>query len=119
MDGGIGAATAVGAGPSANTSPPPPPNANGFESALAASATPPPPQPPEEFKPGAATGQTIARYDDGRELRADARSNQVFGSLDAATAYARSLDTPAAVIEEDGHYATYRVHAERGFFDRL
>src|SRR5262245_30185789 len=123
MDGGIGAAAGVGAGPGANASPPPPPppppNADGFQSALAARSGAAPQQPPEEFRPGSATGQTIARYDDGRELRADARSNQVFGSLDAATAYARSLDTPAAVIEENGRYATYRVHAERGFFDRL
>ena len=120
MDGGIGAVAA----PGANTSPPPappppPPNTAGFESALAVRGGTPQQQPPEEFRAGAATGQTIARYDDGRELRADERSNRVFGSLDAATAYARSLDTPAAVIEENGRYATYRIHAERGFFDRL
>src|SRR5215470_6957582 len=119
MDGGVGAVAGANAGPGASAAPPPPPpNTGGFEAALQAPRETAPPQPPEQFQPGPATGQTIARYD-GHELRADARSNQVFGSQDAATAYARSLDTPAAVIEENGRYATYRVHAERGFFDRL
>jgi hypothetical protein len=119
MDGGTGAVAGVSAGLGASAAPPPPPpNSGGFEAALQAPRQTTPPQPPEQFQPGPATGQTIARYD-GRELRADARSNQVFGSQEAAIAYARSLDTPAAVIEEDGRYATYRVHAERGFFDRL
>src|SRR5262249_38144725 len=119
MDGGVGAVAGANAGPGASAAPPPPPpNTGGVQAPLRAPREPAPPQPPEEFRPGAATGQTIARYD-GHELRADARSNQFFGSQEAATAYARSLDTPAAVIEEDGRYATYRVHAERGFFDRL
>ena len=116
MDRRIGAVAGVGAGSGANTSPTPSPpqNADALAFALAARGTPP----PQEFRPGAATGQTIARYD-GRELRADERSKQDFGSLDAATAYARSLDTPAAVIEEGGRYAIYRIHAERGIVERL
>jgi len=52
-------------------------------------------------------------------LRADERSKQDFGSLDAATGYARSLDTPAAVIEEGGRYTVYRILAERGIVERL
>src|SRR5262245_50536992 len=83
-----------------------------------ASGGTPPQQQPEAFGDGSATGQTIARYD-GRELRADERASRVFGSLDAATAYARSLDTPAAVIEERGRYVVYRLHGERGLLDRL
>jgi hypothetical protein len=74
-----------------------------------------PHQPPEQFQHGAATGQTLARYGD-HDLRADERSNQHFGSQDAATAFARSLGVPAAVVEENGRYAAYRIHAEKRFF---
>jgi hypothetical protein len=50
---------------------------------------------PEHFQPGAATGQPFARYG-AHDLRADERSNQHFGSRDAATVYARSLGVPRA-----------------------
>src|SRR5215813_10167476 len=86
MDGGVGAVAGANAGPGASAAPPPPPppNAGGFEAAMQAPRGTAPPQPPEQFQPGPATGQTIARYD-GHDLRADARSNQVFGSQEAAT----------------------------------
>jgi hypothetical protein len=70
--------------------------------------------PPEQFQRGAATGQTLARCGD-HDFRADERSNQHFGSQDAATAHARSLGVLAAVVEENGRYAVYRIHAERWF----
>jgi hypothetical protein len=70
--------------------------------------------PPEQFQRGAATGQTLARCGD-HDFRADERSNQHFGSQDAATAHARSLGALAAVVEENGRYAVYRIHAERWF----
>lgn len=86
-----------------------------FESTLRSVGGTPPQPSPEEFRSGDATGRTIARYHD-RKLHADARSNRTFGSLEAATAYARSLGVPAAVIEENGSYATYRIHVDRRLF---
>jgi hypothetical protein len=68
--------------------------------------------PPEQFQRGAATGQTLARCGD-HDFRADERLNQHFGSQDAATTHARSLGVLAAVVEENGRYAVYRIHAER------
>jgi hypothetical protein len=72
-------------------------------------------QPPEQFERGAATGRTLARCGD-HDFCADERSNKHFGSQDAATAHARSLGVLAAVVEENGRYAVYRIHAERWFF---
>jgi hypothetical protein len=71
--------------------------------------------PPEQFHRGTATGQTLARYGD-HDFRADERSNQHFGSQDAAIAHARSLGVLAAVVEENRRYAVYRIHAERWFY---
>ena len=69
----------------------------------------------EQFQLGATTRQTLARYG-GHDLRVDEGSKRDFGSQEAATAYARSLGTPAALVEENGRHAVYLIPAERSFF---
>lgn len=83
-------------------------------SAARGRTSPPPPPPPERFANGPATGQVVGRFNGNDELKAGQRSSRTFDTLEAANAYARSLDTPAAVVGEGTRFAVYRVETPTG-----
>lgn len=71
---------------------------------------------PERFADGPVTGQVVGTFNGGDSLKAGQRSSQTFDTLEAANAYARSLDTPAAVVGEGQKFAVYRVEGPGGLW---
>jgi hypothetical protein len=67
----------------------------------------------ERFYDGAMTGKEVVNFNDGNPVVATQRSQYGFTNVDSAAAYARSLDTPAAVVKEDGRFAVYKLEEQR------
>jgi hypothetical protein len=71
----------------------------------------------ERFSDGAMSGKEMVNFSDGNAVVATQRSQYAFTNVDSAAAYARSLDTPAAVVKEDGRFAVYKLDEQRGAWE--
>jgi hypothetical protein len=69
----------------------------------------------ESFRDGGMTGKQVISFSDGETAIATQRSQYAFTNVDSAAAYARSLDTPAVVVQEDGRFAVYKLEEQGGF----
>ncbi|MEL6477497.1 MAG: hypothetical protein AAFR17_09225, partial [Pseudomonadota bacterium] len=71
-----------------------------------------PPPPPDPLDEG-----TVIATQSGVDIEVGARLDRTFGSEAAALSYARSLDGPAAVLQEGNRYSVYEAEHQGSFWN--